>query len=204
MPDVLTNQDFAPDLAEVPYFSLTWYDRLHAIVSFWLELSEVPQQLRATQAERAFAEQLLFTEARLLDQERLEEWLTLFTDDAVYWIPADVQGRDPRTTVSWELNDRRRLEERVERLATERAYSQAPSTRTTHLYSNLEVLSFEPGIMHVICRFFIQTSLAGKLSPRAGWNGYILRKVDDDWRIAMKRIGLFDADCPQDNNSFTL
>jgi ethylbenzene dioxygenase beta subunit len=181
-----------------------WYDRLHAIVGYWLELGEIQGDRRASPAERAIAEQLLTTEARFLDQERLEEWLTLFTDDAAYWIPSDVEGRDPRTTVSWELNDRRRLEERVERLATERAYSQAPTTRTAHLYTNLEVLSFAPDVMHVICRFLIQTSLAGKLSPRAGWNGYILRKVDDEWRIALKRVGLFDADYPQDNNSFTL
>jgi len=204
MSDMLAGDHFAPDLADTPYFSVAWYARLHAIVGYWLELREIPNDLRANPVDRTAAEQLLSTEARFLDQERLEEWLTLFADDAVYWIPSDVEGRDPRTTVSWELNDRRRLEERVERLATERAYSQAPSTRTMHLYSNLEVLSFTPNVMHVICRFFIQTSLAGKLSPRAGWNGYILRKVDDEWRIALKRIGLFDADYPQDNNSFTL
>ncbi len=187
MSDMLASDHFAPDLADTPYFSVAWYDRLHAIVGYWLELREIPDDLRANPVDRTAAEQLLSTEARFLDQERLEEWLTL-----------------SRTTVSWELNDRRRLEERVERLATERAYSQAPSTRTMHLYSNLEVLSFTPNVMHVICRIFIQTSLAGKLSPRAGWNGYILRKVDDEWRIALKRIGLFDADYPQDNNSFTL
>jgi ethylbenzene dioxygenase beta subunit len=203
MSDIFAS-NFAPDLTDLPFFSVAWYDRLQSIVGYWLELGEIPSDLQAQPADRTAAEQLLSTEARFLDQERLEEWLTLYTDDAIYWIPSDVQGRDPRTTVSWELNDRRRLEERVERLATERAYSQAPSTRTTHLYSNLEVLSFGSGVMHVLCRFYIQTSLAGKLSPRAGWNGYILRKMDDEWRIAMKRVGLFDADYPQDNNSFTL
>lgn len=65
-------------------------------------------------------------------------------------------------------------------------------------------MAFNSDVMHVMCKFLIQTSLVGKLTPRAGWNGFILRKVDDEWRIAMKRISLFDADHPQENNSFTL
>ena len=32
-------------------------------------------------------EQFLYHEARLLDEQRLEEWLELFTDDATYWVP---------------------------------------------------------------------------------------------------------------------
>ena len=28
-------------------------------------------------------------EARLIDQHRLEEWLDLFTDDGIYWMPLE-------------------------------------------------------------------------------------------------------------------
>ena len=194
----------SPDFADLEPFSNGWYERVQHIVDFWLELGEVPAELKAAAEKRAEAESLLAAEARLLDRDRLEEWLALFTDDAAYWIPADVHGSDPRTTVSWEFNDRRRLEERVERLATERAYSQAPTTRTVHMYSNVEVLSFDDEVMHVLCQFLIQTSLAGKITPRAGWNGFVLRRVDDEWRIALKRIALFNANEAQENNSFTL
>ncbi len=124
--------------------------------------------------------------------------------DCVYWLPTDVTGRDPRVTVAWELNDRRRLEERVERLGTGRAYSQAPPTRTTHLYTNIEALTAGEATVHVLCQFLIQTNLAGRVSQRSGWNGYVLRRVEGAWRIVVKRINLFDADLPQDNNSFTL
>ena len=33
-------------------------------------------------------EQFLYREARLLDERRFHEWLTLFTDDVRYWMPA--------------------------------------------------------------------------------------------------------------------
>ena len=110
----------------------------------------------------------------------------------------------PRAIVSWEFNDRRRLEERVERLATGRAFSQMPVTRTTHLYTNIEMLSAGADGMEVLCNFLIQTNLNGRPSQRAGWNGFLLRRTVEGWRIVLKRIGLFDADLPQDNNSFTL
>jgi len=78
MSDMLASDHFAPDLADTPYFSVAWYDRLHAIVGYWLELREIPDDLRANPVDRTAAEQLLSTEARFLDQERLEEWLTLY------------------------------------------------------------------------------------------------------------------------------
>jgi benzoate/toluate 1,2-dioxygenase beta subunit len=202
--DITSNGAAGADTTDLEYFSMDWYSRIQGIVEFWKDLDEIPEEYLATDSDRQAAEKLLFTEARLLDQERLEEWLELYTDDTVYWIPADNEDLDPRTTTSWEMNDRRRLEERVERLATERAYSQAPTTRTAHLYTNIEVMSFGEDVMHVLCKFMIQTSLVGNLTPRAGWNGFVLRKVDGEWRIAMKRISLFDADHPQENNSFTL
>jgi benzoate/toluate 1,2-dioxygenase beta subunit len=44
----------------------------------------------------------------------------------------------------------------------------------------------------------------GRISQRAGWNGYVLRREQAQWRIVLKRVNLLDADLPQHNNSFTL
>ena len=192
------------DLATTGYFDLDYYENLWGIVRGWRAMAEVPEQLVPGPDDEAACRRLLHAEARLLDQERLTEWLALFTHDAAYWIPTDIETRDPRQTVAWEFNDRRRLEERVERLATGRAYSQAPPTRTTHLYTNLEMIQAAPEVMHVLCNFLIQTSLNGRVTQRAGWNGYVLRCEERAWRIVLKRIALFDADLPQANNSFTL
>ena len=45
-------------------------------------------------------EQFLFQEARLLDERLFEEWLALFSDDGVYWIPARIKQEDPIEEVS--------------------------------------------------------------------------------------------------------
>lgn len=182
-----------------------FYERLWTTISDWRALGAIPPERVADRDTVDQVTRLLHHEARLLDQNRLAEWLALYTDDCVYWIPADVDNRDPRVTVSWELNDRRRLEERVERLATGRAYAQVPVTRTARLISNIEVMTAEGGDLHVLCNFLIQTHRAGEASARAGWTGYVLRRDAQDLpRIVLKRINLFDADLPQANNAFTL
>lgn len=191
-------------MTAVAPFSLDYYAELHALVQSWRSLGEIPEDRLPTAADRAACERLLSAEARLLDGGRLDAWLSLFTEDCAYWLPTDVSGEDPAKFVAWEFNDRRRLEERIERLATGRAYSQAPPTRTVHLLSGLEMLTDGAHGMQVLANFLIQTNFAGRVSQRAGWTGYRLRRVDGRWRIALKRINLFDADLPQDNNSFTL
>lgn len=186
------------------YFDLAYYHRMTDRVSSWLDLAEIPEDRLPTAADRAACERLLFVEARLIDRQQLATWLDLFTDDCGYWIPADIEARAPATVVSWEFNDRRRLEERVERLATARAFSQIPHTRTAHLYTNIEMMTAGAEEMDVLCTFLIQANLNGRVSQRAGWNGFILRRTAGGWRIVLKRVALYDADMPQDNNSFTL
>jgi benzoate/toluate 1,2-dioxygenase beta subunit len=185
-------------------FDLAFYQHMHALVQSWQSLGEIPTDRLPTAEDRAACERLLHAEARLIDGLRLEDWLALFTQDCAYWIPADVTGADPARVVSWEFNDRRRLEERVERLEGGRAFSQIPITRTVHLYSNFEMLRDGDNGMQVLCNFLIQANLLGRVSQRAGWNGFLLRRTEAGWRIVLKRVSLFDADLTQHNNSFTL
>src|SRR5205807_442803 len=39
-------------------------------------------------------------EARLIDQHRLDEWLDLFADDGIYWMPLEWGQTDPKLTTS--------------------------------------------------------------------------------------------------------
>jgi len=78
----------------------------------------------------------LYHEAALLDERRFEEWLELFTDDAVYWVPQGDEP-DPLRQVSLVYDDRRRLHERVLRLTGGFAFSQDPPSRTCHIVGNV-------------------------------------------------------------------
>ena len=45
-------------------------------------------------------------EARLLDQQRLEDWLDLFAEDGHYWMPVERGQTDPRLTTSLMYEDK--------------------------------------------------------------------------------------------------
>jgi p-cumate 2,3-dioxygenase subunit beta len=91
---------------------------------------------------RLRVEELLFEEADLLDRWRLDEWLSLFTDDAEYLVPStDVVGdeADPDTSLFYVFDDSNRMRERVIRLGKIGAHSEQPRSKVRHLVSNVRV-----------------------------------------------------------------
>lgn len=85
------------------------------------------------------AQQFLFHEARLLDTRKWREWQKLFTEDALYWIPASLDDYDPDRHVSIVYDDPALLNDRIKRLESGQAYSQEPASRTLHQINNVTV-----------------------------------------------------------------
>ena len=84
-------------------------------------------------AGRARPDRLRRREARLLDECRYDEWLALWTDDGLYWVPL-VPGQTEALQHNSHLHEDKLLRElRVERLKSPRAFSQQPPSRAHHL-----------------------------------------------------------------------
>ena len=69
---------------------------------------------------RLRVEDLLFEEADLLDQWKLNDWLALYTEDAHYHVPpSDVDGdtATPESALFYIMDDSVRMRERVVRLS---------------------------------------------------------------------------------------
>ena len=49
----------------------------------------------ATRALLEDVTQFIYREARLQDEHAYSDWEALWTDDGVYWIPANGEGGDP-------------------------------------------------------------------------------------------------------------
>ncbi len=93
---------------------------------------------------RLQVEDLLYREADLLDQWRLDEWLSLFTADAHYFVPpSDVDGdtADPDKSLFYVMDDHIRMRERVIRLSKIGAHSEHPHSKVRHLVTNVRVES---------------------------------------------------------------
>jgi benzoate/toluate 1,2-dioxygenase beta subunit len=180
------------------YVDDDFYARLIAGLNDW-----EAEGIAADEAVRSEVERLLYREARLLDQAKLEEWLRLFTHDCLYWIPSVPGGGNPREEVSIAFDDRRRLEDRIYRIRTGFAWSQVPLSRTVRLLGNIEVWK-DGGEDKVRARanVLISEFRAGRYKQLAGWYGFRLRKEDGQWKIAVKQIHLLD--CDQGHENLTL
>ena len=88
----------------------------------------------------------LVEEAALLDARRWEAWLELLADDVRYVMPVRVttsvrSGNDVRAEMAHFDDDRYSLGKRVERLATEHAWTEDPPSRTRHLVTNIRTFA---------------------------------------------------------------
>ena len=150
------------------------------------------------------AARLLFAEARLLDEDRLEEWLEMYTDDATWWIPIE-DDPHPDVHVSILFDDRARMHARIARLRTGFAYAQVPASRVQRSVSNIEVeATNDEGDFDIRCvtvmfelRAHVQTVYPARCSYRA-------RRVGDEWKLASKRVDLLARREVVDNLSFVV
>src|SRR6266404_9814803 len=74
---------------------------------------------------RQEVEDLLYREAALLDEWRLEEWLEMLTDDAIYQVPStDAPEGDARNTLYIIADDALRIRSRVKQLLGKSAWAE--------------------------------------------------------------------------------
>ncbi len=155
--------------------------------------------------ERDMFRMILEREARLLDQHRYDDWLAMLAPECAYWAPARPEGGDPRTEIAVMFDDRRRLEDRVFRLRSEYAWSQAPRSRTVRMVSNVEVFSSDADDRRMVRSNFIVSEFWDfETRQLTGWCGYDMRKMNGSWLIRAKRINLINCDQGISNPSIIL
>ena len=138
-------------------------------------------------------EQFLYHEARLLDEQRLEEWLALFTEDATYWLPLEHGQKDPVATSSIVYDDRTLLELRVKQARHPRAHARLPLARTVHQVGNVAVKE-EKGELTVNSNLVLVEFRAEKQRVWAALVEHRLRRAGDGYRIARKRVDLVNSE----------
>lgn len=148
-------------------------------------------------------EEFLYQEADLLDSRRYEEWLALYTEDAIYWIP---QGDEPDHVhqVSIAYDDHRRLHERVLRLASGFAFSQDPPSRTCHVVGNVRVAGEIDGDLDVRSNLVLAEMRRGVQSVYAGQVSHQLVPTGGSFMVRRKTIRLINSDVPLSNLTFLI
>ena len=150
------------------------------------------------------AEQLLFREARLLDEHRLDEWLDLFTEDATYWVPLEHGQKDPWNTSSIIFDDRTMLEIRVRQYRHPRAHARLPLARTCHQVGNVMLLDAGAGAARVGSSLVLIEYRKERQRVFGASVEHRLRRTPAGLRIAAKRVDLVNSEAELDGIAFLL
>lgn len=173
------------------YIDDHFYRKLLADFTDW----QADEREAADSGLRQGCRMLLEKEARLLEQRRYQDWLKLYAQECLYWVPATPEGGDPRRQVTIAFDDRRRLEDRVFRLQSDYAWSQRPASRTARLISNVAVFSTaEEDVLMVASTFLTSEFQAGGFRTYAGRYAHRLRRRGQGWEILVKQVSLIDCD----------
>jgi 3-phenylpropionate/cinnamic acid dioxygenase small subunit len=84
-----------------------------------------------------FFQQFLFQEARLLDEQKFDEWSELFVEDGEYWVPVSPNQPDPRNYISLMYETDLLRAVRIRRYSHPNAFSLQPRPRSSHIVSNV-------------------------------------------------------------------
>tara|TARA_R110002049_G_scaffold80462_6_gene204713 strand:- start:852 stop:1409 length:558 start_codon:yes stop_codon:yes gene_type:complete len=137
-------------------------------------------------------QQFVYREARLQDIHDYDAWEALWTDDALYWVPANGTDTDPERQMSLIYDNRSRVALRVRQLKTGRRHSQTPPSQLARVISNFELLKSDSDDIKVMCNAQIfETNLRGD-TMWASRNEYTLRRVDGDLKMAYKKVVLIN------------
>lgn len=154
------------------------------------------------------AVEFLCLEARLADEARYAEWLALWTEEAVYWVPASPDpDADPETRISHIYDNRTRLETRIKLLQTGHRYSQEPASLMRRLVSNIEVEEGRDGQLVAGSNFILGELSVQAKSEMHWWVGRVthhLRRVDGGLKMSLKKVVLINAAEPLPNLSFLI
>ena len=141
-------------------------------------------------------EVFLYHEARLLDERRFEDWMKLFAEDGIYWIPATPDQEEPLSEVSIAYEDRQLIDVRVRRLRHPENYADQPTVRTRRVLGNVMIVLPENGVVVARSNFTLADLQGDEQRVFLGEYVHTLRPVGDDYEIVQKRVNLLNCDAP--------
>ena len=147
----------------------------------------------------AIASRVLALDGRYLDLQDWDAWLSLYTDDVEYWVPAWKSESELVTNVRREVSliyhtTRSGLDERVLRIRSRKSVTAMPLPRTAHSVSNVIVDRHDGDRIEGTASFVVH-----EYDPRTtrahthfGLYEFALKAPDGGWKIGRKKIVLMN------------
>jgi len=141
--------------------------------------------------------ELINWETTLLDRREWDDWIDLFAEDAVYWVPTWVDEERTVTDPETQLNlmyfrNRGGIEDRVFRIESRDSYASLPLDRTVHIVSNILVAGVEGDEISATANCLVHSFGKHGAQTRASLYDFKLRKTEAGLKIILKKITLID------------
>jgi len=148
-------------------------------------------------------QELLFRDALYLDTHEWDAWLALYDQDCEFWMPAWLDEVTPTSDPESQLSliyyaGRRNLEDRIWRVKSGASVASSPLPRVVHAVTNILVDDGEEGLVAAKASFTVHLFdvRSGRSHVFFGRYEYRLRRSEDGWRIARKKIYLLNDVIP--------
>ena len=152
--------------------------------------------------------EFIYREARLQDDHEYDAWEALWTDDGIYWVPANGEGTDPENQMSIVYDNRSRIALRIRQYHTGKRFSQTPRSRLRRLVSNIEILEYDETqgatLVRVTSNAMVFESNTRGDTLWASRNEYKLRREGGAWRMALKKVVLVNNEAALFSMSFLI
>ena len=143
-------------------------------------------------------EQLLFHQSELLDEKQWGAYIDLFAEEGVYWMPVTPEQTEWMDSPSIFAEDKRMMEIRMGRVMHPNAWSQAPQWGTSHVVGNVVIESVSEVEIKVRSRFQMMELRRDATRHFAGTYRHTLKRIGDDFKIALQRVDLLNGQAPFD------
>jgi 3-phenylpropionate/cinnamic acid dioxygenase small subunit len=154
-------------------------------------------------AELQKLQQFVYREARLLDLRRYEDWISLFADKLVYWVPNTHATHRLQRASAINFDDRRRLLDRIAYTATGVQCAQIPPSRTCRAVTNIEAWRAGHEAVEIRSNVTIWEHRR-ETNCFAGVQAFRLLRDAGGYLIETRIVDLVDSIQPQGNNSFII
>jgi len=143
-------------------------------------------------------EQFLYRQSELLDNKLWQDYIDLFADEGVYWMPALPEQTEWEGSASIFAEDKMLMSVRMGRVTHPNAWSQAPMWATNHLIGNVVIESQTPKEVVVRSRFHMMELRRDTVRHFGGTYRHTLVKQGNGFRIKLQRVDLFNGQAPFD------
>lgn len=141
----------------------------------------------------------IYSEARLIDERKFSDWLELFCDDGIYWMPLEFGQAEEHLTTSLMYEDKMLLNVRITRLEGERTFSQRPGSRCHHLLQAPQIIAIGEIEINTKTAFHYTETRLDEQFYLVGWAEHTLRNEEGKLKIARKRVNLINPEAAHRN-----